>query len=111
MKVSDLTQGERFLIARRRHGWSQREHAAFLGVTLYRYRAWEGDAEKAPSMPLGRLQPHEECFVRRRRAGIPLQAMADRLGVSRFWLAQMESGRAPVGALEAWWRKKLARAS
>ena len=105
MKTRDLTNGERVLLTRRRRTErkSQREAAADYGVTLYCYRRWEDDEEKPPGVALGKLLPHEACFIRRRRAGITLAQLAATLGVSRWWLCKMEYGKANTDRLVAHW--------
>lgn len=103
MKTRDLTNGEKFIVQRRRADQSQREAAEAKGVSLYRYRRWESDQEKPPSVSLGRLEPYEGCFVRRRRAGISLKTLAEVLGVSRWWLCQMEYGKAATDRLVDHW--------
>lgn len=103
MKVRDLTPSERILLHRRRRAESQHDAAADYGVTLYRYRQWESGEEKPPSIALGKVLPHEVCFLRRRRAGISLKDLADRLGVCRWWLCKMEYGNANADRLVAYW--------
>lgn len=106
MKTGDLTNGERFVILRRRSGQSQRDAAAAHGVTLYKYQQWEADKSDPPRESVGPLQDFEVCYLRRRRAGIEAQALADELGMSRWWLCQIEYGRAPAERLVEHWQRK-----
>lgn len=101
--VRHVTAGEKLLIERRRAGQSQRDRAAVLEVTLYRYRRWEADEERGPLVDVGALEPHETCHLRRRRAGISLEDMAEVLDVSRWWVCQMEYGRAGADRLVRHW--------
>lgn len=74
-----------------------------LGVTLYCYRRWEDDTADGDDVSLGKLLPHEVCFILRRRAGMSLKDLADALGVSRWWACKMEYGRANVERLVDYW--------
>jgi len=103
MKTSDLTTGERVLILRRRKQESQQAASERHGVSLYRFRQWETDEEQAPKVALGRLERCESCFVRRKRSGMPLHELASQMGVSRWWLIQMEHGKQSADALVAFW--------
>ena len=105
MKTRDLTNGEKLVVKRRRADESQREAATGFSVSLYRYRRWESDQDKPPNVSLGQLKPHEGCFMRRRRAGISLKTLADVLGVSRWWLCQMEYGNVATDRLVQHWSK------
>lgn len=110
LTVAKLTEGERLRLARRRRGASQQAWADYCGVTLYRYRQWEADAEETPKehrAKLGKLHEHEACFMLRVRSGIPLRQLARRLGVTPNWLCEIEHGRQPAGRLVAYWQKKL----
>lgn len=113
MNASDLTRGERLILARRREGRTQRQAANEHGVTIYRYGRWEReeDLDDAPQPSLGRLRDYEACLVRRLRRGITVETMSRRIGVSRWWLVQMEYGRAPADVLVAYWREKVEKAS
>jgi len=106
VNLSNLTLGERLLLERRRREESQQQAARRLRVSRYRYRAWEGDEqcdEVPPRAPLRLLREHEACFLRRRRAGVSVAALARALGTSPWWLTQMERGRAPIARLRAHW--------
>lgn len=115
MKIRDLTRGERALIHRRREGWSQRQAADHWGLSLYAYRQCEDDdppetntdevVRSWPKVALGRLEPHEICFLYRRRSGMQLQELADTLGISRWWLCRMEYGTAPCDRLHDYWSR------
>jgi len=109
--LSDLSPGEKLQIDRRRAGRSQREAAAKHGVRLYTYRAWEDDrANGSPSVALGRLHPWERCYLLRVRADILLKDAPRKMGFTRWWLCQMEYGRAPTTALLQYWgRRAVAR--
>lgn len=113
MKTSDLRAGERLIVDRRRRAESQQAAAERLGVTLYRYRLWE-EGQLVPTCrrpALGALRPHESCYLLRRRAGLKLRDIADALGTSRWWVTQMESGRAPIDRLLAYWSPSRCRAA
>lgn len=114
----ELSTGERLLILRRRRGQSQKQAAEALGVSLYCYRQWESDEQAETDPPKVRspkLALHEQCFLRRVRAGLSLADLAGELGLSRWWVCKMEQGKAPPERLlEHWgidakpWRPSLA---
>jgi len=106
MKTSDLTTGERVLILRRRKEESQQAASERHGVSLYRFRQWESDEEPAPKIAIGRLERFESCFIRRRRTGMPLHELAGLMGISRWWLIQMEYGKQASDALVAFWEAR-----
>lgn len=112
MRTDVLTYGERLLLQRRRRGQSQRQAASAYGVTRYRYRAWELDdngketGPLPPRAPLGRMHPHEACFILRRRKGLSVERLARRLRVTPEWLTQMEHGAAPVDRLARFWSSR-----
>lgn len=111
VKTTDLTKGERLIIERRRDEHSQHQAAEAYEVSLYAYRQWEMDEEQsAPMAPIGRLQPFEVCFIQRRRKGMALRDLAMALGLSRWWVTQMEYGRAACDRLIEYWSSQKAAA-
>lgn len=103
MNIKDLTRGERVLLQRRRAGQSQRDAAEGHKVSLYCYRRWEVDEDETPEVVLNNLLGFEACFFRRRRAGMSLKFLAEAMRVSRWWLCQMEHGRATTDQLIKYW--------
>ncbi len=103
MNTRSITAGERLLINRRRFNQSQKDAAKEFKVKLYRYRAWESDERDPPSVSIGRLEPYEACVIKRKRAGMLVRELAEKLGCCAWWLCQMEYGEAPVDALVAFW--------
>lgn len=99
LKIADLSPGERFLLERRRLREGQGEAAARHGVSRWRYRRWELGREDGPAVELGKLEPHEACFVIRTRSGVSVQDLAEAMGISRWWLIQMEYGDKPADRL------------
>ena len=107
MKAKNLTRGERLLISRRRDGISQREAAAEACISLYLWRQWEtGLSDDVPDTLLGKLAEHEVYVILRTRAKIPLNELAATLGISRWWLCQMEYGRTSVDRLAEYWARE-----
>jgi len=105
LRTSALSKGERLLIDRRRRGETQVDAGRRFGITTFRYREWELDLDpKAPTVKPGRLTDLEVCYLRRRRAKHTLPQLADLMGISRFWLNQMERGSANPERLIAYWR-------
>tara|TARA_R110000851_G_scaffold268071_2_gene420704 strand:+ start:35574 stop:35906 length:333 start_codon:yes stop_codon:yes gene_type:complete len=103
LSAKDLTSGERLLITRRRDGMTKAECAEGCGVTLYRYNRWEADREEGITARTGRLAFHEQSFLLRRRAKASVADFAALVGVSPWWLRQMEIGEAPDDRLRAYW--------
>jgi hypothetical protein len=101
-----MTSGERLRIARRRAGESQAEAAKRLGLPLHAYKRAEADDPGQWSIPrpqLGALQPFESCHLQRIREGRTLRNIAALMGVSTWWLCQMERGKVPADALVEFW--------
>lgn len=109
--INNLTLGERILVLRRRHSYTQRDVSGLLrlprrtvqeleadthtGVVDDRVRKWADLRE--------RFHDHEKCFVARHRAGESVNTTAKALKVSRQWLNEMESGREDCAPLVAYW--------
>ena len=105
LKTTDLTRGEKLYIRRKRLGLSQIEMSVDLGVIYCRYRAMEQDLEGSdpPFISLGKLRECESYCVSRVRAGVNKTALAEKIGVSVYWLRQMEQGTAPIKRLADYW--------
>lgn len=111
VKTSELTRGTRLRIERRRLKQTQVQAAHRWKVPVNIYRGWEHDdvvGPSSPSVPLGKLRTYEECWVLRQRSGKTLQVLCEEIGISRWWLTQMESGDAPVKRLKNYWQTKVA---
>ncbi len=102
-----LTVGEKLLIDRLRRGESQVQAAKRLGLGASRknYQLFESDTVKypAPAPKLSSLKSGEKCRLMRRRCGKTQAEIADDLGISRYWLNQMEVGNADPTALLCYW--------
>lgn len=104
LKTCDLANGLRLIIDRRRKALTQAQAAKKYKVSLFRYRAWEVDeATGVPDVAIGVLAPHERCYVERISRGVSLAAQAKKMGISRWWLRQMERGTANPERLIAYW--------
>ena len=112
MSPSDLTNGERLYLARFREGVGQKVAASWYGVGLYTYRLWEDDQEAETTSfeppALGRITEAEEYVIRRRRSGLTVAQVCEKMGVSRWWLRQMETGSAPIDRLRSYWEARAA---
>jgi transcriptional regulator with XRE-family HTH domain len=95
------------MLHRRRLGLSKVAFADQMGVGVKRYRRWEnGDEVFGGELPqLGDLKIHERLYLYRYRAGISREKIAERVGVSPWWITAMESGRAPGERLRLWWER------
>ncbi len=101
------TKGERLLIRRRRLKQKQKDAARVLGVTLYRLRQWEADKSDPPDVKMDPLVPFEVCFILRRRQGRAAGEFAKSLGVSLWWLCQMEYGVVSAERLIEHWETRF----
>ena len=104
LSTKDLTTGERLRVARRRQGVTQVQAAKQHGISIARYKAAEKDEERPVKSPgIGKLLPHEACFIMRRRAEMTLDDLSEETGLSKWWLCLMERGNAPVATLVEYW--------
>jgi len=103
----DLMKHERLIVDRRRRGENQKVAARRHGISLYRYRKWElGQDPELPAVAAGGARQYERLFITRMRAKHSLGRVADAIGMSRWWLCQIEHGKAPADRLEAYWREQ-----
>lgn len=108
-KASDLSEGERALIYRRRMRLSQKAMAKSFGMDRREYGVAEAKGTlKLPGfmVVVEPLEPHEQCFLWRHRSGWTQQECADLMGITRYWYNLMENGRAPSDRLEAFWDER-----
>ena len=105
--LKGLSTGEAFFIERRRDGLTQEAMAISLGITRHQYGLMERDADYRPN---GHFTPQiksltisETCLLKRRRLGWTQQEVADLVGIARYWLNQMENGKAPCKTLTEFW--------
>ena len=105
LTTSQLTLSERLLLSRRRDGNTQTQAAAKWGISEWDYRMRESGQrnDECPPVRLQGVQPHEACFLMRRRAGIKRTELANTMDVSCWWLTQMERGKVnPKRLIEFW---------
>jgi len=98
---TELTKGERLAVLRRRSGKTQAQAARAAGLSLNTYREREAVTEP-DGRPL-RLTDAELCYVLRHRSGLTLDELAPKVGLSKWWICQIEKGRAPAGTLLGYW--------
>lgn len=101
MHRTELTKGERLTILRRRSGKTQAQAARGAGLSLNAYRDREA-SEDPDGRPL-RLSDAEFCYISRRRSGLTLDELAPKVELSKWWICQIEKGRAPAGTLLGYW--------
>lgn len=112
MLLEDATYGEALAVDRRRRDETQAQAAERLGITVYAYRKAEasahrnGSSDSLPVVDVEPLHPGEQCRILRRRAGLTLDQLAERMGCTAWWIAQMEHGKAPVDRLVEHWRTR-----
>lgn len=106
LTADQLTYGERWFIARRRRGLTQDAMAALHDMSVRVYN----DVERGRMIPVGSdptvnsLTDVEQCVLLRRRTPRMTQArLARRVGVSRYWLHAMETGKANPARLVEYW--------
>lgn len=97
------SSAETFYIDRTRRQQTQRQAARRLKVSLGEYSAIETGKQDAKRVAIGRLTANERCVLQRRRAGYTQLEIAKDLGVCRWWVNQMESGRQDCTPLSSYW--------
>lgn len=108
-ETSQLSEGERALIYRRRMRLSQKAMAKSFGMDRREYGIAEANGTiklKGFMVVVEPLEPHEQCFIWRHRSGWTQQECADLMGITRYWYNLMENGRAPSDRLEAFWNER-----
>lgn len=106
MKIAKMTDAEHLEIRRRRMDKTEREMADHLKVGRRAYDRMAAGTDPVPAavrVNPETLEAHEVCFLRRRRAALSRKEMARLVGVSEWWLTQMERGREAPDRLVAFW--------
>lgn len=67
------------------------------------YNNMELDRVHAKRVAIGRLTTNERCVLQRKRARKTQLEVATDLGVCRWWVNQMESGRQDCTILSSYW--------
>lgn len=101
-----VTDGDQLLVRRMRNGETQGQAADRLGVSRRLYGEWERDKVKPPRRAVPDItifHTHERCLLLRRKAGLTQEDVAHAIGACRYWVNQMEQGKAPVEALREYW--------
>jgi DNA-binding XRE family transcriptional regulator len=120
-RLSNLTHGERLIIARRRNGLTQDELRAKLGLTRRQYQLLEHGSPKggwpealesnqklaALLRTVEDLEPHEMCHVARLRLGMTIPEVGQKIGYTKHWIIEMEYGRQRPDPLVDHWLKTL----
>lgn len=112
LTAKDLTKGERLLLERRRAEETKPEAAARHGVSFYRYDRWERDIDnEAPRVAVGVLEFREVSLIRGQRAGASVRDFAELVGVSPWWLTQIETGQVSDERIRSFWAEFDAKPS
>lgn len=103
----NLRNNEQFFIWRRRLGLTQGQAAQRLRISRYAYCLLErqGVVGVCVVPPQKNLTPVEKCTLLRIRKGMTQAALARKLGITRFWLRQMELGKGNPTRLINYWRR------
>lgn len=109
--TSELSEGERALIYRRRMGISQKNMASSFGLSRRAYS--EKEVDDTLTLPdsfrivvfASELTPGEKCLLWRRRSGWTQQECADLMGITRYWYNLMENSKVSADKLEAFWNE------
>ena len=91
-KLEKIRRGEWDTIKRRRKGLTQAEVATAEGVNRLVVVRREKDSEWHPRKDLAVTGP-ELCFIWRTRKELTQKRVGDLIGVSSFWVREMEAGR------------------
>ena len=104
LTTSEVTDGERLLIERRRADQNQTQAAASYDVSEWQYRQCEADeSDRIPRTTIGKLRDYESAMLMRRRQGMKRTELAAELGISGWWLTRMERGQIPADRLVNYW--------
>ena len=104
--IAELSPGEKLFIWRRRKNLNQDKAAKIFKVSVFEYKLAEYDKRQLAKLgyaEISVLQPHERCVLYRRRSGMKQEEIAGKLGISRNWLRQLESGKEDPAKLLAFW--------
>jgi DNA-binding Xre family transcriptional regulator len=105
LTTPQLNPSERLLIDRRRRGLTQTQASQAWGFTEWHFRMLEAGNRQSvcPRVRIGKLKPHESAFLMRRRKGIKRTELAKMIGISCWWLTQMERGQVNSKRLIEFW--------
>jgi DNA-binding XRE family transcriptional regulator len=101
-----LSQGEQLIIFRRRNNITQDEMANSYELDRNTYGRIERDVERNPrvDIKISDIENFEICFIFRRRSGLTQAECAAKIGISRVWLHEMETGQSNCKRLLTYWR-------
>jgi len=109
-----LSQPERILLQRRRHGLTQAQAADRFKIPRHIYARIE-NGKPVVTRKLENLvewmkgpfvaQDHERCLIMRERCGKTQDEVAADLKCSRYWLNRMETGKEPCDTLLWYWEQ------
>lgn len=92
-KLGDITCGEWDAIKRRRDGLTQAAVAREEGVDRLVVVRREKNSTPHPQRNRIKVTHGEWCFIMRVRAGLTQAQIGDTLGLSSFWVREMEADR------------------
>lgn len=102
-----LTDGDRLALARRRLGWTQSRAARKVGYHRNTYCDFENSDKvtqiAVPHIDITSLHDREICWLLRRRKKWTQGDLAERAGISRYWINRMETGDGPCDKLSKFW--------
>ncbi len=110
--TTDLTPGETLILWRKRRKWNQEKAAKHYKVSVFDYKLAEYDVAqefKYRRIELKEVKDHERCFIYRRRFGMTQAEVAPKVGIGKYWLRELELGKAPCSRLLTWWETVVAR--
>ena len=100
-----LCKAEECLIYRRRNNLTQAQMSEIYLVPRRRYGEMEADGQIELEQDVLPLTANEECYLLRKRSGLTQEQVAEQIGVTRYWLNQIELGKAASDKLEAFWNE------
>ena len=104
MRASDLSNGEKLFVIRKRGGQSMAEASTGHGVSLFQYRRWENDeVDDVPKVAIGKLTQTDQYLILRRRSGKTAAELATEVGCCPWWLRQMEIQAIDDTRLREYW--------
>ena len=107
LRASNLQNGEKLFILRRRAGNTQAQEAAARGLPLTAYKALEVDEDCEYTLnaeAVGKVEDFEACVTVRRRKKMTLDDLSGVTRLSKWYLCLIEKDKAPVGTLLTHWQ-------
>ena len=106
---TELLYGEWLLNQRNAAGNNQQEEARQRKMNVRTYNRHEsGEYDQGRGTWMLELEDLQKCLILRRRASLSQQQLADKIGVTRYYVMRMETGKANPKRLISFWKEQCA---